>query len=119
LDILEEGSLVESLKDKGEYLSSLINREFKYNKYVGEIRSIGLINAIEIVKDRDSKEGFNSDIRLGYQIYKHALSMGLLLRPLGNVIYFNPPLTITYEEIEESVKICKEAFNIIDKITNQ
>ncbi|MEF9933964.1 MAG: adenosylmethionine--8-amino-7-oxononanoate transaminase [Clostridium sp.] len=119
LDILEEGSLVESLKDKGEYINALISREFKDNKYVGEIRSIGLINAIEIVKDKDSKEGFNSDIRLGYQIYKEALSKGLLLRPLGNIIYFNPPLTITYEEIEKSIKICVEAFNIIDEIVNK
>ena len=61
-------------------------------KNVGEVRSIGLINAIELVKH--DKVPFDSKLRIGYQIYKKALKNGVLLRPLGNVIYFNPPLII-------------------------
>ena len=61
---------------------------------MGEVRSIGLINAIELVKDKNTKEAFESNLRIGYQIYKKALQKGVLLRPLGNVIYYNPPLII-------------------------
>ena len=41
---------------------------------------------------------------MGYQIYKKALDRGLLLRPLGNVIYFNPPLTIDKETIDIAIE---------------
>ena len=40
----------------------------------------------ELVKDKDTKEAFDSKKRLGYQIYKNALQKGLLLRPLGDVL---------------------------------
>lgn len=64
------------------------------------MRSIGLINAIELVKDRDTKEPLDYKKRTGYQIYKKALEKGVLLRPLGDVIYFNPPLIIEEQDID-------------------
>ncbi len=69
------------------------------------------IHAIELVKDKDSKEGFASELRVGYRIYQEALKEGLLLRPLGNVLYFNPPLTISREEIDKSVERCVKAID--------
>ena len=83
------------------------------HKNVGEIRHIGLINAIELVKDKSSKEGFEGEKRIGYQIYKEALKLGLLLRPLGNVLYFNPPLIINKEEIDKAVDLCARAMDMI------
>ena len=50
---------------------------------------------------------------MGYQIYKKALQRGLLLRPLGNVIYFNPPLIINEEEIDKAVDLCVSSINDI------
>ena len=64
------------------------------------MRSIGLINAIELVKNRDTKEPLDYKKRTGYQIYKKALEKGVLLRPLGDVIYFNPPLIIEEQDID-------------------
>ena len=58
------------------------------------MRHIGLVNAIELVKNRETKEALDYTKRTGYQIYKKALDKGVLLRPLGDVIYFNPPLII-------------------------
>ena len=67
-----------------------------------------MINAIELVKDKNSKESFDAKLRVGYQIYKKALEKGLLLRPLGNVIYFNPPLIIEKEDMEHVTNIAQE-----------
>ena len=53
---------------------------------IGEIRNIGLINAMELTPDKETKAEYPSEWRVGYQIYKKALSKGLILRPLGNVI---------------------------------
>ena len=77
--------------------------------HVGEIRHLGLINAIELVEDRESKQGFAGERRMGYQIYQRALKRGLLLRPLGNVLYFNPPLVIEENEMDAAVERCAAA----------
>ena len=95
------------------YLSSRFNETFSDIKEVGEIRHIGLIHALELVKDRDSKEGFDSKMRLGYRIYREALNQGLLLRPIGNVLYFNPPLNIAREDLDLGLNIAHKAIKKI------
>lgn len=113
LDILENDKILENNVEKAEYLKKRFIEEFKDHKNVGDIRSIGLINAIELVEDKEIKKPFDSDLRTGYQIYKKAIDEGLLLRPLGDVLYFNPPLTITVEEIDLAIDKMKKA---IDKV---
>jgi adenosylmethionine-8-amino-7-oxononanoate aminotransferase len=68
--------------------------------HVGEVRQTGMILAIEMVKDRTSREPFDAGERRGLTVYRHALERGALLRPIGNVIYFMPPYVITNEEID-------------------
>ena len=87
----------------------MLEEHFAGHPNVGEIRHIGLINAIELVRDVKTKEPFPARERTGYRIYKKALELGLILRPLGDVIYFNPPLTIGAEAAARAVKLCEEA----------
>lgn len=109
LDILEEENILEKAAVNAKYLKNEMIRRFSNHKNVGEIRSLGLINAIELVQDKVTKEPFPAEKRIGYEIYKKALSYGLILRPLGNVIYFNPALIITQEELEKSLNIAYTA----------
>lgn len=109
LKILKEDNILEIAYENGKYLNENLNKALVKHKNVGEIRNIGLINAIELVDNIISKKGFDPNLRIGYQIYKIALKKGLILRPLGNVIYFNPPLTIAREEIDKAIKICVES----------
>lgn len=104
--ILKEENIIEKANQRAVYLTKRLKEALLEYPYVGEIRHIGLIHAIELVKDKKTKEGFDSEERVGYQIYKEALKNGLLLRPLGNVLYFNPPLIIEEEQIEEAIKRC-------------
>lgn len=108
LDVLESGEIQKHLKEVTPYFNNLIKETFLNHKKVGEVRSIGLINAIELVKDKNTKEPFESKLRIGYQIYKKALQKGVLLRPLGNIIYFNPPLIIDKEDMDFVVKVAFE-----------
>lgn len=105
-DILKEENILEKAAEVAEHLHNRLCSALLERPYVGEIRHIGLINAIELVIDKKTKEGFPSQQRTGYQIYKYALKRGLLLRPLGNVLYFNPPLVITKEEADCAVERC-------------
>ncbi len=108
LKILEKGKVTKQASELAPYFNNLIKEEFLNIKNVGEVRSVGLINAIEFVKDKNTKETLNSKIRFGYQVYKKALKKGVLLRPLGDVIYFNPPLIINKKDMNFVVKVAKE-----------
>ena len=111
LDILEEGTVLNKAHENAIYFNNIINEKFLNHKNVGEIRHIGLINAIELVKNKAAKEPFDSKLRTGYQIYKKALKRGVILRPLGDVIYFNPPLIIEQKDMDYAVNTAFECMN--------
>ena len=111
--ILREDDIINKAQVRAKYLNNKLKEKLLDHPNIGEIRNIGLINAMELVTDKNTKEGFDSKLRMGYQIYKKALQRGLLLRPLGNVIYFNPPLIINEEEIDKAVDLCVSSINDI------
>jgi adenosylmethionine---8-amino-7-oxononanoate aminotransferase len=76
--------------------------------HVAEVRQRGMIVAIEIVRDRRSREPYPWQERRGLAVYRHALSRGVLLRPVGNVVYFMPPYVITPDEIDLMVTVARE-----------
>lgn len=76
---------------------------------VGEFRRCGMIAAVELVADKASKQPYPWQQRRGYQVYQQALHRGALLRPLGNVVYFMPPLTIPLAELETLLEIARES----------
>jgi len=68
--------------------------------HVSDVRNRGMIVAIEMVKNKQSREPYDWQERRGLSVYRHGLKHGVLLRPLGNVVYFMPPYVITPEEID-------------------
>ncbi|QOR35462.1 adenosylmethionine--8-amino-7-oxononanoate transaminase [Clostridium sp. 'deep sea'] len=115
LKILEEDNIIEQCQEKAKLFNSMIVDALQNHKYVGEIRSIGLINAIELVKDKQTKIPFNYQQRIGYQIYRKAVEKGLLLRPLGDVLYFNPPLITTTDDMKFMIDVCVQSINEVLK----
>ena len=113
LDILKEENIIKQANENAIYFNKIIKEKFSSHKNVGDIRSIGLINAIELVKNKSTKEAFDPKLRTGYQIYKKALKKGVLLRPLGDVIYFNPPLIIEPKDMDFVTDIAAECMSEI------
>lgn len=79
--------------------------------HVAEVRHCGMVTAIELSRDKTRKNPYPAEERIGLRVYEYGLKHGVLLRPLGNVIYFMPPYVITPSEIEWMVKIAKEGIN--------
>jgi adenosylmethionine-8-amino-7-oxononanoate aminotransferase len=77
--------------------------------HVAEVRQTGMILAAELVQDKRSRKPYDFRERRGLRIYRHALSQGLLLRPVGDVVYFMPPYVITEAEIDFMIGIAGEA----------
>src|SRR5579864_443895 len=76
--------------------------------HVGEVRQRGMILALEMVRDKKSRAPYPWQERRGRIVYRHALGRGVLLRPVGDVVYFMPPYVITPEEIDLMVDVARE-----------
>jgi adenosylmethionine-8-amino-7-oxononanoate aminotransferase len=76
---------------------------------VAEVRQTGMIAAVELVRDKGSRSAFPAAERRGLRAYLHALEHGVLLRPLGNVLYFMPPYVIEAQEIDLLVDVAGNA----------
>lgn len=79
---------------------------------VAEVRQTGMVLAIELVRDKASKTPFPWQERRGLRVYQHALERGILLRPLGNVVYFIPPYIITPEQIHWLAEVATEGIDL-------
>jgi adenosylmethionine-8-amino-7-oxononanoate aminotransferase len=79
--------------------------QFHDHPNVAEVRQTGMILAIELVKNKQTREAYPWQQRRGLKVYQYALSQGVLLRPLGNVIYFMPPYIITEAEIKRMTEV--------------
>jgi adenosylmethionine-8-amino-7-oxononanoate aminotransferase len=108
LKIFEEERILDTLPEKMVLLDSHAAR-FEKLPQVGEFRRCGMVAAVELVQEKAGKVAFPWQERRGYQVYREALARGALLRPLGNVVYFMPPLTISSGELETLLDIAFEA----------
>ena len=113
LKIMEEENIIENLQSKIEFFKNEIQK-LSCLKHVGDIRHIGMIGAVELVKDKLTKEPYPFEQRIGHQVFKKAMELGAILRPIGNVIYFMPPLIINEIELEKLLKI---AYDSIKSVT--
>jgi adenosylmethionine-8-amino-7-oxononanoate aminotransferase len=77
--------------------------------HVAEVRQTGMILAVEMVRDRASRAPYDFQERRGLRVYRDALARGVLLRPIGNVVYAMPPYVITEEEIARLFRVAGEA----------
>ena len=116
LDILDEENILERAEETASWLSARMAETFGAHPNVGEIRHIGLIHAVELVEDRAAKRPFDGGRRLGYAIYRRALRHGLLLRPLGDVLYFNPPLNIGRDDLDTAIARMKQSMDEVLEI---
>lgn len=82
--------------------------------HVAEVRQTGMIAAVELVQDKTARTPFPWQERRGLDIYRHGLTRGALLRPLGNVGYLMPPYVITEDEIDFLAEVMAEG---IDRAT--
>ena len=87
-------------------------RELEAHPHVAEVRQRGMIVAAELVRDKATLAPYPWSERRGLIIYRHALKRGVLLRPIGNVVYFMPPYVVTPAEIDLMVEVAAEGIRL-------
>lgn len=111
LEIIEREKLVQKAREQGKYLQKKL-ATLRDLPIVGETRGQGLIAAVELVKDKASKEMFPADLQIARQVWEKALANGVVTRVAGpNSIAICPPLIITREQIDELVDTLRHAIS--------
>jgi adenosylmethionine-8-amino-7-oxononanoate aminotransferase len=111
LAIFKDEDVLVKNEIKAKMIADKVKRLADAHPHVGEYRHLGMIGALELVEDKHTKKPFDWQQRVGYKIYRIALGKGVLLRPLGNVIYFMPPYVVEEEDIDLMVRVAFESIN--------
>ncbi|MBI4410892.1 MAG: adenosylmethionine--8-amino-7-oxononanoate transaminase [Deltaproteobacteria bacterium] len=112
LEIFEKEKTIENLQPKIGYLAKGL-RKFHDLPHVGEIRRLGFMVGIELMKDRDGKISYPWEDKMGIRVILEARKRGVILRPLGNVIVLLPPLSLSLEEIDFLLGVTYESIRIV------
>jgi putrescine---pyruvate transaminase len=112
IDVIEREGLVEQVNDRGAYLGNLLDG-LRDLPEVGDVRYTGLMAAVELVKDRESKARYPKEAERAHRVTRAARDHGLLVRPLlGDMVFLAPPFVITEAQLERCVDALRNA--IID-----
>ncbi len=115
LEIMEREDLVARARSTGELLSKRLARLAQHPN-VAEVRGLGLMQAVEIVRDRDTLERFPAGARITRRIVAAGLSKGVFLYPAGSgaaqdIIMLGPPFIITEDDIDLLVHVLEESID--------
>jgi adenosylmethionine-8-amino-7-oxononanoate aminotransferase len=108
LQLFEERDLVREVERKSAYIAKRL-QTFLELKHVGEIRQRGFMIGIELVRDKSTKEEYEWQEKIGLLVSRRSCELGMIIRPLGNVVVFMPPLASTEAELDAMLDILYEA----------
>jgi adenosylmethionine---8-amino-7-oxononanoate aminotransferase len=114
LNIFDTQPVLENNRVMSEFMRDMTS-DLADHPHVAEVRQTGMILAIEMIKDKKSRTPFPWQERRGLKIYQYALAQGVLLRPIGNVVYLMPPYVITPDEIAKVVDVAKAGIALATK----
>jgi len=116
IEIMErEGLVGEAAADRIEYFQKAIAK-LNDHPLIGDVRGVGMLGALEIVKNKETKELFPEELDIGFKCREHCFNTGLIMRHVGNSMILCPPLIITNDEIDELVK---KAWNALDQTAKE
>jgi hypothetical protein len=109
---LRDGGLIEASREKGERLLKELTAALAEDPHAGDVRGLGLMVAVELVKDRDTKRPFDRSEKATERVVAAAKDLGLLFYSStgcadgtnGDLIMLGPPFVITDAELTEAVE---------------
>lgn len=123
LNAMEEENIVGNAKKMGDTLWKLLKNMEAKHPSVGEVRCIGLFGAIELVKNRKTKEpmapyGYGSASEPMALFAKYLKDNGVYAFCYSNVLHTQPPLVVNEKELSDAFEIIDKALDITDKYVN-
>lgn len=119
LKIIHEQNIVENVdKVSGPYFSKRL-QQLADHPIVGEVRSVGMVGAIELVKDKASRTRFSDNSDAGAACRDASIANGLVMRATGDTMIIAPPLIMTLEQIDELFDKAKLALDDTQKVMTE
>ncbi len=111
LDIFKTDNTISANKHLIDYMKNA-TAHFIEHPHVADVRQTGMVLAIEMIQDKTTKTAYPWQQRRGLIVYQYALTQGVLLRPLGNVVYFMPPYVINTEELQKLIDVAWQGIQL-------
>ena len=111
MDIVENEDFVGQSREKGAFLLEKLTAACADHPNVGEVRGLGLMAAVEIVADKETKEEFPAEEKVGARVHQAAQERGLFSRLRGDVYCLAPPIVTTEDQLADIAKVLRESIN--------
>ena len=115
LELFEKGRVLERLAPKIEFLRERLKHFWELD-HVGDIRQVGFMVGVELVRDKKTRAPYELKEKIGIQVIQETKRLGVIIRPLGNVIVLMPPLAI---EIKELKKLLDVVYQSVKTVTEK
>ena len=113
LDVIEQENLMENAASVGAVMKENLEDIATNSKMIGDVRGLGLMIGVELVKDKTTKEKAKHETE---EVMMACFERGLMVLPCGpNSIRFSPPLNITQQDADTALNIFTEALADVEK----
>jgi adenosylmethionine-8-amino-7-oxononanoate aminotransferase len=122
LKYITENKLVEKCAETGDYMKKRLEELQKDHPIVGDVRGIGLMLGIELVKDKNTKEPFPPDAKVASAVTREAMQRGVIVYPgtgtadgiVGDHILMTPPYIIAREHVDELISVLDQSITTVE-----
>ena len=118
LEIFEKEGTLLKLAPKIKFLSEKLKLFYNLPR-VGDVRQRGFMVGIELVRNRQTKDPYLWQEKVGARVCREVRKHGVILRPLGNVIILMPPLSMSVEELERLLEVTYRAIETVAEISKR
>lgn len=109
LDIIRDEDFVGQAAEKGAYLLNGLSAALSDHPHVGDVRGLGLMCGVEMVKDKNTKEEFAPAEKIGIRVHDACAKRGMFSRVRGDVFCLAPPMVTTHAQLDRIVEILRES----------
>ena len=105
LDIIENEHLVDNAALVGTHFHQQLQQRFAKDSFVAEVRGVGMIAAVQLVKDKNQRTFFDKETKISAKVAQQCYENGLIARPLPSLdsMAFSPPLICTNNDIDNII----------------
>ena len=114
IEIMERDDVCGHVREVGPYFEEQL-ATLADIPMVGDIRGSHMINAVELVADRETRAPFAHSVDISRRIARHAQARGAMIRPMQNIVIIAPPIVLTRAEIDTLVKVLGDSIEATAK----
>ena len=109
LEIIKRENLVQNARERGVQLSDRLAEMMERHEIIGDARGMGLVQGLELVADRETKQSFRAEVGIGGRFTDALKRRGVWIRVGGYILPVSPPLSITAQELDDLCDAVEDA----------